>query len=220
MGSRWAGSDVPRGAEYDERFERLARAGHDVHGEASFVMGFGPRTVLDAGCGTGRVAIELARRGVKVVGIDLDLAMLREAQRKAPAIEWMQGDVSNFRLTGEDGEVRRFDVVLTAGNVMIFLDPGTQASAVVCLAEHLEPGGLLVSGFQLLKGQYGLAAYEEHCAAAGLAPVARYSTWNRDPFGPDSGYLVAVHRAPGGEDAEAIEVDPVVASEHVTTEPL
>lgn len=74
---------MPRGATYDERFERLAASGHDVHGEASFVMGFGPTTVLDAGCGTGRVAIELARRGCSVVGADVDKAMLRAAYRKA-----------------------------------------------------------------------------------------------------------------------------------------
>src|SRR5215207_5999851 len=70
--SRWSDSDAPRGAAYDQRFERLAAAGHDIHGEASFVAGYEPGTVLDAGCGTGRVAIELARRGIRTVGIDLD----------------------------------------------------------------------------------------------------------------------------------------------------
>ena len=211
---------MPKGSAYDERFERLAHAGHDVHGEASFVMGFGPATVLDAGCGTGRVAIELARRGVKVAGIDLDLSMLQAAQRKAPQIEWLQGDVSNFRLADDSGAPRQFDVVLTAGNVMIFLEPGTEGDAVTCLAEHVTPGGLLISGFQLLRGRYGLSAYEAHCQAVGLEPVARYSTWNRDPFDRASGYLVAVHRAPGGEDEAVLDEDTVVASEHVTTTEL
>lgn len=41
--------------EYDARWDRLAAAGEDVHGEAEFVMAYAPRSVLDGGCGTGRV---------------------------------------------------------------------------------------------------------------------------------------------------------------------
>src|SRR5689334_19172434 len=63
------------GAEYQKRFDDLASSGVDVHGEATFVMRAAPRSVLDAGCGTGRVAIELARRGVEVVGVDVDPSM-------------------------------------------------------------------------------------------------------------------------------------------------
>ena len=47
---------------YKDRFDALERAGRYVHGEADFVMAFAPESVLDAGCGTGRVALELARR--------------------------------------------------------------------------------------------------------------------------------------------------------------
>ena len=85
MSSRWNDTDAPRGAEYDARFAVLAAAGEDVHGEATFVAGFQPRSVLDAGCGTGRVAIELRRRGVEkgqsieTVGVDADSGMLTAA---------------------------------------------------------------------------------------------------------------------------------------------
>ena len=62
------------GDEYQARFDSLAARGVDVHGEVAFVLGLdpAPASVLDAGCGTGRVAIELARRGVEVVGVDVD----------------------------------------------------------------------------------------------------------------------------------------------------
>src|SRR3954467_393192 len=46
------------GDSYQERFDRLAAAGADVHGEAAFVVSYEPASVLDAGCGTGRVAAE------------------------------------------------------------------------------------------------------------------------------------------------------------------
>src|SRR5512140_1735847 len=99
MSTRWSGSDAPRGEAYDERFERLASSGADVHGEASLVeallaeRGEG-RRVLDAGCGTGRVAIELARRGHAVVGVDLDADMLAVAKANAPELTWVRCDLA------------------------------------------------------------------------------------------------------------------------------
>ena len=61
-----------------ERFRHLAESGADVHGEASFVSALvpPPARVLDAGCGTGRVAVRLAELGYEVVGCDVDAAMV------------------------------------------------------------------------------------------------------------------------------------------------
>src|SRR3982075_3136641 len=69
--NRWLRSKDVTGDAYDARYDERARAGENVHGEADFVMRLTPASVLDAGCGTGRVARELARRGVDVVGVDL-----------------------------------------------------------------------------------------------------------------------------------------------------
>ena len=182
---------------------RLAEAGHDVHGEASFVCGYQPRSVLDAGCGTGRVAIELHRRGVAVVGVDIDRAMLETACDKEPGIEWFRADLSTLQLTSDAGEPRRFQVVVCAGNVMIFLEPGTEAATVARLADHLVPGGLLISGFQLAAHHYQLDAYDADCQAAGLEPYERFATWNRDLWDATGGYAVSVHRRPRREPGSA-----------------
>src|SRR3954469_6416537 len=88
------------------------------HSEADFVGSFGPKSVLDAGCGTGRVAIELARRGIKTVGVDIDPAMIETARRSGPDLEWYPGDLASIDLG------RRFDAVVMAGNVMIFVAKG------------------------------------------------------------------------------------------------
>lgn len=205
MNSRWRTSNPPSGGEYDSRFERLAAAGHDVHGEASFVMGYSPATVLDAGCGTGRVAIELERRGAAVVGVDLDRSMLEVAVEKAPGIEWFRADLSTLELPEVDGETRRFQLVVAAGNVMIFLQPGTEAATVGRLAAYLEPGGLLVSGFQLTAGRYSIERYDADCTAAGLTLLERYASWDRRRWDIDSGYAVSVHQRPGGTDEDAWE---------------
>ena len=76
------------GDDYQRRFDALAASGMDVHGEADFVMRFAPATVLDAGCGTGRVAVELARRGCTVVGVDADASMLATARARGSDVEW------------------------------------------------------------------------------------------------------------------------------------
>ena len=91
------------------------------------MCGFEPASVLDAGCGTGRVAIELAARSIDVVGVDLDDDMLAEARRKAPGLTWIHGDLHDDSLDvlGD----RQFDVVVMAGNVMIFVAPGTEVSS-------------------------------------------------------------------------------------------
>jgi SAM-dependent methyltransferase len=195
MTSRWDRVDAPRGDAYDARWARLAAEGKDPHGEVAFVQRYDPRSVLDAGCGTGRVAIELHRRGVATVGVDLDAAMLATARRKAPELEWIQADLSRLDLR-HDGATRRFDVVVLAGNVMIFLEPGTEAATVAHLAAHLAPGGRLIAGFQLGGAGPTLADYDHHAADAGLALEHRFATWDADPFVAPGTYAVSVHRGP------------------------
>ncbi len=192
MDTRWQGSDAPRGDEYDARWRTLAARGANVHGEADLVETLlrekGRTRVLDAGCGTGRVAIELARRGFSVVGVDADAPMLAAARAKAPELAWLQADLADL----QGGPNDEFDLIVLAGNVMIFVSPGTEGRVLEQLTARLAPGGLLVAGFQLRRGRISLAEYDRLAGAAGLTPVARWSTWDREPFvGGD--YAVSVH---------------------------
>jgi 2-polyprenyl-3-methyl-5-hydroxy-6-metoxy-1,4-benzoquinol methylase len=166
-----------------------------VHGEASFVAALGVTSVLDAGCGTGRVAIELARRGGEVMGIDRDPEFIRLARHKAPQLTWLEADLAAFRLTTVASELRRFEAIVLAGNVMIFLDAGSEASVISNLVRHLAPGGFLVAGFQLHQaGKITLAQYDAYAACAGLTLTERWATWERHPWQPDADYAVSVHR--------------------------
>jgi SAM-dependent methyltransferase len=187
-GNRWEDSDVPRGEAYDERFAKLADAGHDVHGEARFVASFGPASVLDAGCGTGRVALELAVDGRDVVGVDVDESMLAVARARRPDLTWVRADLVDVDLG------RTFDAVVMAGNVMIFVAPGTEGAVLANMARHLNPGGLLIAGFSLAPGALTLEAYDELAAACSLELVERWSTWDRQPFVAGGNYAVSVHR--------------------------
>jgi SAM-dependent methyltransferase len=174
------------GARYQARFDALAAKGMDVHGEASFVASRSPASALDAGCGTGRVAIELARRGIDVVGVDVDASMIAEARRRAPALTWIEADLGSLALD------RTFDVVVLAGNVPLFTAPGTQDALVAACAAHVAVGGAMVAGFQLGRG-YELNAYDAACERAGLRLAERWATWDRASWFDGSDYAVSVH---------------------------
>ena len=189
MTSRWQSrADVPRGDDYDARWRAMAAQGAAVHGEVDCVMQFAPTTVLDAGCGTGRVAIELANRGVNAVGVDLDPGMLDVARAKAPEVKWILADLVGLDLG------QQFDIVVAAGNVMIFLAPGTEAEVVNDLTKHVVDGGRLVSGFQLGPDRLALTEYDLACAHAGLTLEHRWATWDGEPLNDHPTYAVSVHR--------------------------
>ncbi|MXW60436.1 MAG: class I SAM-dependent methyltransferase [Acidimicrobiaceae bacterium] len=172
----------------------MEAAGESIHGEADLVSllleSYGRMpgaSVLDAGCGTGRVAVELHRRGFSVVGVDLDAGMLSEARSKAPELCWLQDDLCAVNLDCQ------FPLIVMAGNVMIFVEPGTEGTVLANMARHLEPGGLLLAGFQLCQGHLSLGDYDRHCTAAGLTLEERWATWSQDAF-RNGNYAVSLHR--------------------------
>jgi SAM-dependent methyltransferase len=186
--NRWLRERTRSGDEYDATYEKRASEGENVHGEADFVMGFAPKSALDAGCGTGRVGRELARRGVEVVGADIDAEMLRTARRKAPGVDWVLADLATVDLG------RTFDAIVMAGNVMIFLTPGTEGAVVANMARHLAPGGVLIAGFQLQPGRLSIERYDKIAAGDGLVLAERWATWDREAWVPGGEYAVSVHR--------------------------
>lgn len=176
------------GDDYQARFDQMAATGADVHGEATFVRAYEPASVLDAGCGTGRVAVELARHGIEVVGVDVDASMLATARGQAPELEWIESDLAALELG------RAFDAVVMAGNVPLFTPAGTEAALVAGVARHVAPGGVLIAGFSLDRGYDG-PTYDADAAAVGLELGERFATWARQPFGGGD-YAVSVHRRP------------------------
>jgi SAM-dependent methyltransferase len=194
------------GDRYQRRFDDLAASGADVHGEADLVSRLGPRTVLDAGCGTGRVARQLAAQGIEVVGVDGDESMIATARRLAPDLEWVVADLTELALH------RRFDLVVMAGNVPLFTPDGTESALVRGCARHLGGSGRLVTGFQLDRG-YTLERYDDDCRQTGLELEARWATWAGDPWVEGGPYAVSIHRAPPDTTGRSVSSVPPPASD-------
>ena len=103
------------------------------------LAGDGP--VLEFAVGTGRIALPLAERGVKVVGIDNSEAMLAQLREK-PGAESIDARVGDMAATKIDGE---FSLVYLVFNTIFNLT--TQDAQVACFqnaANHLGPGGRFV----------------------------------------------------------------------------
>jgi SAM-dependent methyltransferase len=130
--------------------------------------------LLDLGCGTGRHAVELARRGYRMVGVDLSRGMLRQAQAAARAaevsVDWIQADATRFAApVSFDGAICLCEA--SFGLAEDGEDPIAHDEAIAHnLARSLRPGARLIltalNGLRLL-GQYGA----EDIAAGAFDPA-------------------------------------------------
>ncbi len=101
--------------------------------------------ILDIGAGTGRIALPLARRGVKVWAIEPSPAMRREFEIKLrdepdlrERIKLIVGDAQSFALR------RTFPVALLSGSFDHLLDDKARLVTLSNIGQHLIPGGRLV----------------------------------------------------------------------------
>jgi len=96
-------------------------------------------TILDLACGTGRHAVELARRGYQVVGFDLSLAMLArasdEAQDRKQKINFVQGDMRE--MTFEE----TFDGVFSWNTSFGYFEDEKNAAVIAKVHRALKKGG-------------------------------------------------------------------------------
>ena len=127
---------------YDENVELYDIAfDWDVEEEVDWLLerlGDGVRTVLEPGCGSGRMLESIAGRGVEVVGIDLSPAMLAFARRRLTRFgeraSVVEADMADFDLG------RTFDGAICPINTLLHLSPEQLAAHLERMADHLEPG--------------------------------------------------------------------------------
>jgi 2-polyprenyl-3-methyl-5-hydroxy-6-metoxy-1,4-benzoquinol methylase len=177
---------------YVDRFRALAAEGKDLAGEARFLDALVPRNsrVLDAGCGTGRLSGALHERGHTVVGVDVDPVLIEAAGGDYPGPRYAVADLATLEFDEEP-----FDAALLAGNVLVFVAPGSEVDVLRRIGAHLKPDGVLVSGFATDR-EYTLDAYDRDIAGAGLVLEHRFATWELRPWQADATWAVSVLRRP------------------------
>lgn len=94
-----------------------------------------PASMLDLGCGVGRLANELARRGFDVTGVDESPEMLAHVDR---AIDAVRSDINGLALR------RPFDVVVLASHLVNVGDANLRRAFLKAAADHVEPGGVVL----------------------------------------------------------------------------
>ena len=119
-------------------------------------------SVMEIGCGTGRVTIPLAAAGVDITGLDVSASMLEEAKRKADSqglrIDWVAADGRSFDLG------RRFALIMMPFNTLqFFRDTAALGQLLRCVKSHLGDEGRFV--FDVFNPQVSFLASD---------PTARY----------------------------------------------
>ncbi|QSX08491.1 class I SAM-dependent methyltransferase [Alkalibacter rhizosphaerae] len=101
------------------------------------------KNLLEVGCGTGNITMEMHDLGYEVTGLDISEEMLVEADNKAFAagadIQWIQGDISRLSLPA------RFDAVISTMDTFNYLlEEKALKEALHKVYESLRPGGTFI----------------------------------------------------------------------------
>jgi SAM-dependent methyltransferase len=164
--------------------------------------------VLDLGCGTGRVALHLARRGHRVLGLDREpelVAVLTERAAGLP-VEVELGDAAGFSLGAG------FALALAPMQLLQLLAPDQRAGCLACLASHLRPGGL--AALAIVAERAVEHPEREHSGAPPLPDSQEIDGWVYSSLPIESrldeGGAIVVRRlrqtvSPAGELSEALD---------------
>ena len=197
--TRWELTEEPH--FYGPYFADLVARGADIDGEARFVDAVAARgsKILDAGSGMGRVGSALQARGHTVVGVDLDPEEIERSRQIFPDLPVVQARLD--RLSADDlaEHGADFDLIVSVGNVLVFLAENTEREVLSRLHALARPGGRLVVGFAVRNGPPSARDYpaEEFAAdaeASGWTFEHRFATFELDPWTDDAEFLVGVLR--------------------------
>jgi SAM-dependent methyltransferase len=122
--------------------ERLDRAAEEVDQILSLI-GFEPRSILDLACGPGRHAVEFAKRGYRVTGVDRSAFLLSRARERSRAagveVEWIEQDMREFERPGA------FELAINMFTAFGYFDDKSEDLRVLGrLRTSLAAGGALV----------------------------------------------------------------------------
>ena len=184
----------------------------DWPGEINFYVGMANEvkekggSILEIGCGTGRVALRLALEGIPVTGLDLSPEMLESARQKSQGVSkvrWVEGDMKDFDLR------ERFDLIVIPGHSFQFmLTPSEQIGCLKCIQRHMKNDGKLVvhlnhddpswlGGLAREEGNDFQLAWEYHQGSL-KSSIRKLNAWSYDPVTQTASVVTAWEKI--GED--------------------
>lgn len=149
---------------------------------------------VDLGCGGGRLALELARQGAAVTGVDVSVAMVERmlAQAKNEGLDTVSGVVSPIEQLSLPHE--SVDLVISNYALHHLRDPD-KAKVVRAAYDWLRPGGLLVNSDMML-GR-GATAQDRQVIASKIKVMAKKGIPGYWRILKNAGrYLLRVHERP------------------------
>jgi SAM-dependent methyltransferase len=170
--------------------------------EVDFILSIFPlmpgMSILDMGCGTGRHAIELAKRGFRATGVDISAGMLAEARKKAAEagvdVAWIHADAAAALDLGAE----KFDAAISLceggfGLIGQGEDPVAHDLAILKnISGHLKPNApfLLTSlnGYQVIRQMK-----DEHVQAGRFDPATMVSNYEDQWDLPEGPRIVRIH---------------------------
>lgn len=114
-------------------------AGPDHEYARALADDLGARTIVDLGCGTGQLAVSLARPGRTVIGVDPDVSAMEFARRRAgaAAVIWTDGDSTVM------GDLAA-DLIVLTGNAVQHIGEADWQRTLRDVAQTLRRGGVLL----------------------------------------------------------------------------
>ncbi|MFT5357093.1 MAG: SAM-dependent methyltransferase [Polyangiales bacterium] len=184
-----------------------------VHGERNVDKAFyqavvrGGTSVLELGCGHGRIAEAMRAECAHVSGVDLSVTALEEARGRVPDGHFVEADMRSFELD------ERFDrIVCPYNGVYCLLEVEDLRAMLRRVYEHLVPGGLFVFDGYAADGFHAQGGDEEESEESFVRRVKALgtdwdvyesSTWDRDSQRIDATY---VHVPTDGRETREAEI--------------
>lgn len=199
--TRWEQTTNNRG--YGRKFAELAATGADITGEARLADTLAPRgaTILDAGCGMGRIGAALAGNGHNVLGVDLDAELLAQAKETYPELPTLHCrlDALTPDLLNAAGHATTYDLIVMVGNVMILLAEDSERDVLRRMTSLLTGEGRLIVGFHTdatppHSRTYDPDVFLRDAQSVGLELEHRFASYDLRPFTGDGNYVVNVLR--------------------------
>ena len=175
--------------------------GEDLHGEARFVTELvpPPSRVLDAGCGYGRVASKPTRLGHTAIGVDADPHLIALAREDVDT-RFVVADLSRLTCAPSRSSTAwswRATSCPTSPTARSRRSSSGSPTTSLRAATWCRASGWPTRCPEAA-ASVDLRVYDRLADAAGLSFIARYATWDKEPFVAGGSYAVTVHRRVNG----------------------